>query len=218
MPTTAQSVLHRVTDTLGDITSIKWTVDKLVRYLNDGQRAILTLRPDALNTPTVHALVPGHKQSLPANGEKLISVLANATGNRRAVTATSLKTLDATVPNWRAMTPTLEILHYMYDPREPRSFDVYPPAAAGAALDLEYAALPVDIVQPSPGQLYTAVTGNISVGDLFSAPLGDYIVYRCHSELSEEAQPARAQAHLGAFIQLLGVEAQAAVAVVAQPA
>jgi hypothetical protein len=214
MPTTAQSILRRVVDTLGDTTSIKWTIDRLVRYLNDGQRAILTLRPDALNTSTVLELVSGHKQSLPPNGEKLITVLANANGNRRAVSETSLKVLDASVPNWRSMDPTQEILHYMYDPREPRRFDVYPPADDGAALDIEYAALPVDIVEPAPGQLYTAVTGNISVGDLFATPLGEYVLYRCHAEFSEEAQIQRAQAHLGAFTQLLGAEAQATAAVV----
>ena len=132
MSTTAQSIIHRVTQTLGDFTSIKWTVDRLVRYLNDGQRDILTHRPDALNLPATLALVAGHKQTLPANGEKLINILANTNGSKRAVTKVMASLLDAQIHNWRSMTPTTEILHFMYDPREPRSFEVYPPAALWA--------------------------------------------------------------------------------------
>lgn len=213
MPTTAQSILHRVVDTLGDVTSIKWTIDRLVRYLNDGQRQILIDRPDAFNVSAVLTLAPGHKQSLPEDGEKLIDVLANAVGSRRAVTKAPIKLLDAQVRNWRSMTPTLEILHFMYDPREPRRFDVYPPAAPGASLDIEYAALPLDLAEPDPGQLYTAVTGHTSLSGLFANALGDYVLYRCHSEQSEEAQPARAAGHQAAYANALGIEAQATGAV-----
>lgn len=213
MSTTAQSIIHRVTQTLGDFTSIKWTVDRLVRYLNDGQRDILTHRPDALNLPATLALVAGHKQTLPADGEKLINILANTNGTKRAVTKVMASLLDAQIHNWRSMTPTTEILHFMYDPREPRSFEVYPPAALGASLEIEYAARPTDIAEPTAGQLYTAVTGNISVGDLFANALADYVLYRCHAEQSEEAQPVRAQAHYGAYVASLGIEAQATVAV-----
>lgn len=217
MPISAQSILQRVTDTLGDTTSIKWTIDRLVRYLNDGQRDILTHRPDALNVPTTHPLVEGHKQTLPANGEKLIAVLSNTHGTKRAVTAVKASLLDGQLPNWRAMPPSHEILHFIYDPREPRSFEVYPPAALGASLEIEYAARPTDIAQPSPGERYTAVVGNISVGDLFANPLGDYVIYRCHAEHSEEAKPERATAHYGAYVNALGVEAQGTVAVAPTP-
>lgn len=213
MSTTAQSIIHRVTQSLGDNTSIKWPVDRLVRYLNDGQRDIVSHRPDAMNTSHVLALIAGHKQPLPENGEKLINVLANTTGSRRAVTKVMLTALDSQVFNWRSMTPTQEILHFMYDPREPKHFEVYPPAALGASLEIEYAARPTDIAEPTAGQLYTAVTGNISVGDLFANALADYVLYRCHAEQSEEAQPVRAQAHYGAYVSSLGIEAQATVAV-----
>lgn len=215
MSTTARSILQRVTDTLGDRTSIKWTIDRLVRYLNDGQRDILTHRPDALNVPLTLALLPGHKQSLPGNGEKLIQVLSNTNGTKRAVTKVQQYPLDASLPNWRSMPPSAEILHYLYDPREPKRFEVYPPAAPGASLEIEYAARPVDIDQPLPGQTYTVVEGDITVGDLFANALADYVLYRCHAEQSEEAQSARATAHYGAYVNALGIEAQASASVAA---
>lgn len=211
MTIAAQEIIRRVTDTLFDVTSVRWPVDRLCRYFNDGQRDIVTHRPDAKNVAISHALVLGHKQTLPANGEKLIRVLANSNGTKRAVTPVKADLLNAQVYNWRGMTPALEILHSMYDPVEPKSFDVYPPAAVGAALDIEYAARPTDIdVQPA-GSLYTAVTGDMSVGDLFANALQDYILFRCHSENTQQAQPARAQAHYSAYANALGVELKATV-------
>ena len=100
----------------------------------------------------------------------------------------------------------------MYDPVEPKSFDVYPPAAVGASLEIEYAARPTDIPVQAAGATHTAVTGNMSIGDLFANALQDYILYRCHSEATAQAQPARAQAHYAAYANALGVELKATVA------
>ena len=213
MATTAQSIIQRVAETLFDRTSVKWTVDRLVRYLNDGQREIVALRPDAMNTAISHNLVAGAKQALPTDGEKLIKVLANASTSKRACTKVDINLLDNQIPDWRGLTGSTEILHWMYDPLEPKAFEVYPPAAAsGAVLMIEYAKRPTDIVEPAAGSLYTAVTGDISVGDLFGNALQDYILYRCHAENTQYAQPARAQAHYAAFGNALGVELKATVA------
>lgn len=213
MATTAQSIIQRVAETLFDRTSVKWTVDRLVRYLNDGQREIVTLRPDAMNTAINHTLVAGAKQAIPNDGEKLIKVLANASTSKRACTKVDINLLDNQIPGWRGLTGATEILHWMYDPLEPKAFEVYPPAAAsGAVLMIEYAKRPTDIVEPAAGSLYTAVTGDISVGDLFGNALQDYILYRCHAENTQYAQPARAQAHYAAFGNALGVELKATVA------
>ena len=38
MPIAAQSIVRRVVETLQDNTSVRWPVNELVRYLNDGQR------------------------------------------------------------------------------------------------------------------------------------------------------------------------------------
>lgn len=214
MATTAQSIIRRVSDTLFDVTSVRWTADRLVRYLNDGQREIVTLRPDAMNTAIDHPLVAGAKQAIPTNGEKFITALANASpSSKRACTKVDRALLDSQIPGWRGMAGATEILHWMYDPLEPKAFEVYPPAAAsGAVLMIEYAKRPTDIVEPAAGSLYTAVTGDISVGDLFGNALQDYILYRCHAENTQYAQPARAQAHYAAFGNALGVELKATVA------
>lgn len=214
MAITAQSVVRRVVETLQDNTSVRWPVSELVRYLNDGQREIVLYRPDAMVTNTTLTLVAGSKQALPANGAKLIEVIRNNTAStKRAVRLVNREILDAQSPGWHNITGVNEILHFMYDPRDPKVFYVYPPAAGStASLDIVYAALPTDIAEPADGSTYSAVTGNISVPDIYGNVLQDYVLYRAYTKDSEYAgNAARAQAHYATFANALGIEMKATV-------
>lgn len=220
MAITAQSVVRRVIDTLQDTTSVRWPVNELVRYLNDGQREIILNRPDAMVTNSTLTCVAGSKQSLPSNGAKLIEVVRNAAAasTKRAVRMVNREILDAQTPNWHNLTGALETLHFMYDPRDPRVFYVYPPALTTTQLDIVYSAYPADITEPADGAAYTAVTGNISVPDIFGNVLQDYILYRAYSKDSEYAGNAqRSQNHYTAFGNALGIEVQATVGVAPNP-
>lgn len=214
MAITAQSIVRRVVETLQDNTSVRWPVNELVRYLNDGQREIALYRPDAMVTNATVTLTAGSKQALPANGSKLIEVIRNNTASsKRAVRLVNREILDAQSPSWHNIAGVTEVLHFMYDPRDPKVFYVYPPAAAsGASVDLVYSALPTDITEPADGSTYSAVTGNISVPDIYGNVIQDYILYRAYSKDSEYAGNAqRAQAHYGAFANALGIEMKATV-------
>ena len=220
MPIPAQSIIRRVVETLQDNTSIRWPVSELVRYLNDAQREVILYRPDAAVTNASVPLATGSRQNLPVGGTKLVEVVRNSAGTKRAVRMVNREILDAQLPGWHAQAGVTEILHYMYDPREPRVFYVYPPAAAtGAAVDLSYASMPADIAEPSEGALYTSVTGNLGVPDIYGNAVQDYVLYRAYTKDSEYAgNAARAQAHYGAFANALGVEIKATVAVGPNPA
>ena len=212
MAITAQSIIQRIVKVLNDETSVRWTIPELVRYFNDGQRDIATLRPDLASIRTMHTLTAGHKQSLPANGTKLIDV--NANGNKGAVTIVASAILDAQIRNWRNLPGTNDILHYTYDPREPKTFEVYPPALATAVLDIEYSALPADIPTPAEGTTFTAVTGDFAMGDLFANAQQNYILYRCYTKDTEyTANPQRAAAFQQAYANDLGVEIKMTVGV-----
>lgn len=135
MSATAQSVIRRAVETLQDETSVRWTIGELARYFNDGRREVVMFRPDATATVIDHALVAGPRQTLPADGAKLLEVFRNTNG--RAVRLVEREILDAQVPGWPAMTRATEIVHFMFDRRDPRAFLVYPPAAVGASLQLQ---------------------------------------------------------------------------------
>jgi hypothetical protein len=102
----------------------------------------------------------------------------------------------------------------MFDPRDPKTFWVYPPATTSAQVDILYAAYPTDIAEPADGSTYSAVTGNISLQDVFGNSLIDYILYRAYTKDSEYAgNLQRAQAHYASFANALGIEIKATVAV-----
>jgi hypothetical protein len=218
MPIAAQSVIRRCVETLQDNTSIRWPINELVRYLNDGQREVVLYRPDAMVTNATITCVAGSKQALPAGGAKLIEVVRNAAGTRRAVRMVNREILDAQTPNWHNLTGVAEVLHFMYDPRDPRVFYVYPPATISAQLDIVYAAYPADITEPADGALYTAVTGNVSLPDIYGNVLQDYILYRAYMKDSEYAgNGQRATSHYAAFANALGIEIKATVVVAPNP-
>jgi hypothetical protein len=154
------------------------------------------------------ALVAGAKQAVPTNGSKLIDVIRNTAGTKRSVRMTVRNILDTQSPNWYNLTGVTEILHYMYDARDPKVFYVYPPAAStGASVELVYSAYPADITEPADGAVYSAVTGNISLPDIYGNVLADYILYRAYTKDSEYAGNAqRAQAHYAAFQAALTTE------------
>lgn len=221
MAITAKSILSQVARDLNDETSIRWTTVDLVAYFNAGQRDILTHRPDARNVAADFTTQLGAKQTLPAGGEKLIDVLHNNTaGSKRSITKVDRKLLDSQVRGWRGMTPANEVLHFAYDEREPRAFDLYPPPQAGLVIAIEYAAVPTDITAPAPGTTTDAITGELSLSDLFANAIRNYVMFRCYSKNTEfTANPNMAVAFYQAYANDLGIEAKgtAAVSPNAQP-
>jgi hypothetical protein len=221
MTITAKSIVHRATDLLQDRTSVRWPVNELVRWLNDAQRAIVKARPDSMNTTVTMTLAVGSRQDLdnvaltplPA---KLIEITRNmaATSTKGAVRLVPRQILDAQTPNWHNITPSVNVLHYMFDPRDPKTFYVYPPSTALAQLEVMYSAYPTDIVEPAEGALYTAVTGSLSLPDIYGDDVLNLIMFRAYSKDAEFAgNEARAMGYMNMVTASLGAEIQATLAV-----
>jgi hypothetical protein len=138
MATTAQSIIQRAVETLQDADSVRWSIAELVRYLNDGQREVIVFRPDSMSTNATVTCISGTKQSLPTNGVKLISVIRNsaASSTKKAVRMVNRELLDVQSPGWHDSTSSVNIVHFMYDPRDPKKFYVYPPATTAAQIDI----------------------------------------------------------------------------------
>ena len=221
MTIAAQSIVRRATDLLQDQTSVRWPVNELVRWLNDAQRAIIKVRPDAMNTTTAMTLAAGSRQdldnaSLTPPPAKLIEITRNmaASSTKGAVRLVPRQILDAQTPGWHNLTGSVNILHYMFDPRDPRTFYVYPPATTLAQLEVMYSAYPTDITEPADGSQYTAVTGNLSLPDIYADEVLNLILYRAYSKDSEYAGNAeRAAGYLSVVTSSLGAEIAATMAV-----
>jgi len=206
MTTSAQSIIRSVVTTLQDPQAVRWTTAELIRYMNDGQRDIALVRPDATSTQATLALSAGARQVLPPVGAKLLEVIRNTTGSQRAIRLTSRLILDAHNPDWYSKAGASELRHYTFDAREPRIFYVYPPASAGASVEMVYSAYPEDISEPADGALYTAVIGNLAVQDIYANALANYILYRAFSKDSETVNAASATAYYQLYQSMLGIE------------
>jgi len=221
MTISAASIIHRATDLLQDQTSVRWPANELVRWLNDAQRAIVKVRPDSMNTTATMTLVAGSRQdldnaSLTPPPAKLIEITRNmaATSTKGAVRLVPRQILDAQTPGWHNLSGSVNILHYMFDPRDPKTFYVYPPATTSAQLEVMYSAYPTDIVEPADGALHTAVVGNISLPDIYADDVLNYVMARSYLKDSEYAgNSERAAGYLAMITASLGAEIAATLAV-----
>lgn len=204
MTVTVQSVIDRVQATLQDTTGVRWpVVNELILWVNDAQREIALLKPDASAINTTVTLVEGTKQSIPSDGNRLLRVMRNMSAavdgsGGRAVRLVSREIIDAQTPSWHDPVVTGDaahgsiIKHYIYDEANPRNFYVYPgvAAAADAFLEVVYSANPATVAQGD----------NLSIPDIFANAVMNYVLYMAYMKDAEYAGNAqRASSHFQLF-------------------
>lgn len=211
MTTTAQSIIKEVQRAFNDLAGDRAPASDLVALLNRAQRDIQVARPDLTTTSITHALVAGFSQSLPDSAASLIDIVANAGGSRERIRKVDARLMDDINPKWRSKTPSVVIKHFMHDQREPRRFDVYPPAAVGARVTLEASLYPVDVPTPEGnGKAHTTVTGTISLPDEFSTALMCLTLHYAYlTDLEGASNQALATGYLQRAEQILGVQLMA---------
>ena len=211
---TGANLISRVQDTLQDTTGVRWIEAELLRYINDAQREVVNLKPDATATTANMALVVGTKQSLPTGGLRLIKVTRNmsdASGGasvKRAIRIVDRAILDSQEPDWHDPSVsgdaahTTTVKHYVFDEDDPRSFYVYPGASSTSTfVEIVYSAAPSDLGNTS------AV---IAVDDIYGNAIIDFVLYKCYMKDAEFAGNAqRAQLHYQLFTQSLAQGASA---------
>lgn len=215
MPITAQSIVKEVQRAVNDYDGTRAPASDVVDLINKAQREILAKRPDSTSATSPFALVAGPKQSLPANAASLIDIPANATGNRSSISKCEMSLLDAVNKNWRSATPNPVIKHFMFDPRNPRLFWVYPPAVPNALVEMNASSYVDDIPQPSgDGRTWSTVSGNIGLNDEFEAALTAltlHMVYR--SDLEGVMNLQLSDFYLRQASDMLGVQLTSTLAV-----
>lgn len=204
MPIAAATVVRRAADILQEATSgVRWRADELVRWLNDGQREIASHRDDATAATANFACAAGERQTVPTTALRLLDVRKTSAG--RAVRGASMDEIDAQAPTWRTLAQTTAIRHWMQDERDERTFYTYPPASAGAVIEIVTVDVPTAIAEPAPSANYDTVVGNLSVRDVYANALVDYLVFRAMSKETEYADKQTAALHYGAFAQSIGL-------------
>jgi len=189
MAVTVQSVIDRVQTVLQDTTGVRWpVVSELVLWVNDAQREIALIKPDASAVNTTVTLATGTKQTIPAAGNRLLKVIRNmsaASGGtgKRAVRLVDIEVLNGQTPDWHdpnvsgAAAHTNVVKHYVYEDSNPRNFYVYPGVAGNAYLEIIYSNNPATI----------ALSDNISIPDIFANAIMNYVLYMAYMKDAEYA-------------------------------
>jgi len=208
-------ILDRAAIILQDNTNVRFPNSELLKFFNDAQKEVVLHRPDATMVNTTFACAAGSKQTLPTQALRLIEVVRNVGG--RAVTQVERRILDETLPNWHETAAgTNKIEHYVYDPADPKNFYVYPKGASGThSLEVVYSSAPAEISISN----FDTDTTVISLDDVYSNCILDYVLYRSYQKDSEFAGNAqRAMMHYQSFANALGVKTQADSATTPVPA
>lgn len=217
MTTTARSIIERAHVQLQDTDGVRWPAYELVAWLNDAQRAYLEKRPDQKCTTQAVSLSVGFRQSIPATALSLMDIPNNSTGSMRRITKVDMLVLDSVLPTWRSATAATQVTHFMHDLREPRTFQVYPPAAAGAQVDMTYSLYPVDVPVPDMGGPASTVTGNLDLPDHAAEAVLNFVLYKAYSKDAEFGGNSQlAASYLALFNAAVGSQLQTTATVAPQ--
>jgi hypothetical protein len=212
---TGTNIIDRARYVLQDSSGVRWTDAELLDYINDGQREITNLKPEAKATHSNVQLSTGTEQSLPSGGLRLIKVNRNvsstasdATGGK-AIRIIEEDLLNSIEPDWHDPTVTGSSAHgaiiknYVFDSDDPKKFYVYPGVKSGsnAYVELIYSSLPADL---------SVVSDTIDVEDTYGNALLNFVLYRSYLKDAEYAgNQQRAGTHYQIFLSSIGASGSA---------
>ena len=207
-------------------TGVRWPRLELQDWINEAYLNITLLRPDASSATGTFTCSADTRQTLTkASGGfpsalRLLDVTRNmASGStKKAVRLVSRSVLDDQRPAWHAETANINVQHYMYDPRQPKEFFVYPPATATAQIEVIYADAPAAHAltdsQLNPAGSDTTL---INLDDVYMSPIIDWVLYRAYSKDAEYgANEQRAAAAYQSFNGAIGAKSQTDAAIAPQ--
>lgn len=201
----ARAVLLRAQRILNDQTGVLWGFDELIGWLNEGQRQIVALRPDASSAVTSLTLVAGARQTMPVGSIRLLDIPNNLNG--RACTYVSKSMLDSYNPAWRSDTASAVVKHWLYDDKLPTRFEVYPPQpnSGFGTVEMVRSVLPTDCTLDGvDGATTDSVIG---LPDQYDSAMVDYTVYRGYSkDAAYTVRGGKADMAWTHFLQALGFQ------------
>ncbi|TQV82860.1 DUF6682 family protein [Aliikangiella coralliicola] len=188
-----------ISDALGLLhdTGVRWPKQQLLDWLNAGQREVCLKRPDALTVNDVFSAQPNSKQTLPADGLRLIDVVNDATTNK-IIRFVDRDIIDVHVIDWHGAQGDPE--QYVYDLRDPKNFYLYPHPTVPRNINIIYAKAPTAIIISD----FDTDNQTIEIDDIYANAILDYMLYRAYIKDSEVKDPGKANTHYTAFLQSLG--------------
>ncbi|MDP2346718.1 MAG: hypothetical protein Q8N34_03220 [Gammaproteobacteria bacterium] len=166
--------------------------------LIEADKAILLVRPDVNTETKIVECVAGTRQSIAAADLRLIDVKCNLhtdSTERSDVRRMKPQNLPR---NWRTKTQVDEIEGYLFDDRDPKIFETFPPIKAGRKLR---------VVTSVPFAAYGTIGGSTEskLPQPYDVAKVEWALYRCFSR-DNSPLASRAITHLQVFQSLLGIK------------
>lgn len=187
MTVSVTSILTKFGILANDVDAVAFPQAERVEWLNEGQLALVKVKPDAKTKTATIQLSAGARQTNPSDCIEIVELRQNDGGS--AILPCDRKSLDSFSPNWMRTPTSSTVKHYMDDP-QPDTFYVYPAQnATPATVVMTYVAVPSQV----------GVSNNIDVRDIYADRLVNYMIYRAYSKDSEEGNAQRAAAAYALF-------------------
>lgn len=182
----ASTLVARASTLLQDATNVRWSTTELLDWLNEGQREIITFKPNTYVKNASVLLTSGTKQSLPSDGVYLIDVVRNL-GTDGLTPTSSVKTISREIldnynPTWHSLSANnvnVLVKNFMYNREDPLHYYVYPPqpTTMQGYVEIVYGAIPGTILS----------TDTITLDDIYQNAIVAHIMYRAWMKDAEYA-------------------------------
>lgn len=199
-------LIERVAQDLGDEDGVLFSQTRLRRFLDEAQRTLVMLRPDAGSRVAAVLLKAGDtRQPLPEGACRFLGLTRNMGSDGvtpgRTITLVERSALNTAAGTWHMQPGADSVDNYAFNADTPDVFYVSPPPAENVYVEMEYAATP---------QFPATSETPLSVDVIWAGPLREYMMYLGYSEsVTDESQRQRAEWHLQKFYVLLGEESKA---------
>lgn len=210
MAVTAETILLGTAEVLEDHDYITYLETQGLRWVNDAQRAVCLVRPDAASIIQNLVIVANStRQVLPANTARLGGLYRNMGADGltpgRAITGPSPREpMDGSDPLWMTRTGTY-IRGYVYSEETPLDYYIYPVMTVPWYVEAKLFRVPADLA---------VKTDTIGLSDIYVPPIREWVLYNCFARDSERTPNyVRAGRHFANFFQLLGIKTRADLAV-----
>ena len=213
MSLTADKYITAAAELLQDTSYKTWSIEELVRWLNDALDAINVVRPDAFSIVKNIDCIAGSKQTLSSTDVRLLDLYRNMgstgmTPGRAIRGPVNREALDAQDPTWTTTGAVSFVRQYLYDVTVPTVFWVVPPLTAATKIEGAVVVEPTWIADPSGADDDEKLTALASVTVVMSRrykPAAiEWMVFRAFERDSERSPNwQKAARHLTIFFEML---------------
>lgn len=203
-----KALLEEASRDLADKEQVRWTPESLVGFFNDFMRRVITAFPhsNAVREPFLAEAGKVRHRLPDADYAALLDVESNtdALGDElgESITFCDQRTLAVQFPSWRTHEFSGRFYHYMIDPKDPRSFDLYPVPTQDAYVMILAGKHLEPIVEADIGQ--GGSDPDFALEKAYIDPTRDWVMYRALMMDTGNGSTSKAQFYLQAVGNALG--------------